>query len=170
LDKRRFHLEILRELARRLSTATAWPGGVGPREALRASLGARLDFAAAGPERLRALLGAGPASDPEVAAVLEAVREEEALRVARGFGLTASAPHAHVALRGWVGFCEAAVLAWLGKGEPTRDELRALLESALEPVLRALAADAPGAAALERARRPKPRVRLVPVTRPAPSP
>ena len=40
-------------------------------------------------------------------------------------------PGVRIAIRGWVGFAEAASLEWLERGELSRDELRELLVRAL---------------------------------------
>jgi hypothetical protein len=50
------------------------------------------------------------------------------------------APGVRIAVRGWVGFAEAASLEWLEHRELTRDELRDLLIQALTGAIGAAAA------------------------------
>lgn len=146
-DKHAFHQALLAESAARLSAATRWPAG-GFAEALRGSLEAQVTFAVRHPGLWHAI--------QRGAAVRERVHEDQVERTLRGLGAAASSPRARLLLRGWLGFCEAAIATWLRDRSLVRSELVALLAAALEPALVALGARTP-----PRPRADKPRVRLV---------
>jgi AcrR family transcriptional regulator len=153
-DQRAFHEALLAESARRLSAATRWPA-LGFAEALRVSLRAQIDFALRHGGLWRALRAA-PAE------VRERAHEDQAERTLRSVGETAGSAQARILLRGWVGFCESAIEAWLDRREIEPDELVSLLASVLErPLITIAAAPSP------RPRSQKPRVRLLGAARPA---
>ena len=77
------------------------------------------------------MLRAGIGSDREVAAIVEDVRSAMANRILDDFPGESRAPGVRIAVRGWVGFAEAASLEWLEHRELSRDELRDLLIQAL---------------------------------------
>jgi AcrR family transcriptional regulator len=77
-------------------------------------------------------------SDPEVAAAINAGREEQLQLLLDGLRAVedppieiAITPALEAALQGWVFFCEGAVLRWLEYGGLTREQLRLLLRNAL---------------------------------------
>jgi hypothetical protein len=77
-------------------------------------------------------LRAGIGSDPEVASVVEGVRSAMAGRILEDLPIGRPLPPAlRIAVRGWVGFAEAASLEWLERRDLDRDELRDLLIRAL---------------------------------------
>jgi predicted DNA-binding transcriptional regulator AlpA len=73
-----------------------------------------------------------------VAAIVERVRAAMARRILDDLaGEDTVPPGVRIAVRGWVGFTEAAVLDWLEHRDLTHDELRELLIQALRSVVEA---------------------------------
>ena len=73
-----------------------------------------------------------------MAAIVERVRAAMASRILDDLaGEDTVAPAVRIAVRGWVGFTEAAVLDWLEHRDLARDELRELLIQALRSVVEA---------------------------------
>ena len=117
---------------------------VGP--AMRGALDRHLDWIDANALAYRAIVQGGISSDANVAAIIEQSRDETVERLAAAFGLTASEPAHRLALRGWVGFLEAACLEWLDTRTLTRDEVATLLEASVVGALGAARAVVPSRA------------------------
>ncbi len=115
-----------------------------PLERIRAGLDAYLDFVVAHARPFSALLRGGIGSDPEVAAVVEGTRTRYMDRLlfdAAGTPLALAAsevPMVRIAVRGWLGFVEAASLEWLMRGQADRKQLRDLLVDTLLVTVRAV--------------------------------
>jgi hypothetical protein len=103
-----------------------------PLDRLADGLDRYLEYVATHARGFATVLRAGIGSDPEVAAIVEGVRAAMAQRILGDIaGGDAPSPGVRIAVRGWVGFAEAASLEWLERGELERDELRDLLIRAL---------------------------------------
>ena len=111
-----------------------------PQTRLCRSLTAYVDYVAASKEGYRAVLLGGAGSDPAVVAVVERARVAAVQRILADGGRPAS-PAVLIAIRGWIGFCEAAALAWLAQPELPRHVPLNLMMDAFGTVQRALAAD-----------------------------
>jgi len=85
------------------------------------------------------VLRAGIGSDREVAAIVEDVRSAMATRILDDLPGGEPSPGVRIAVRGWVGFAEAASLEWLERRELSREELRDLLIQALTGAIGAAA-------------------------------
>ena len=143
--KRDLYLAGLRTTAADLierTTAAARPE-LPPIERIRAGLDAYFDHMASHARPFLALMRGGIGSDPEVTTVLENVRAAFVERLfSRSEGtplaaLTATdAPLVVIAVRGWIGFVEAASLEWLARRAPDRDAVRDLLVDALLATMR----------------------------------
>jgi AcrR family transcriptional regulator len=153
-DQRAFHLALLAEAAERLSAAARLPQ-LRFDEALRASLQAQVQFALRHAGLWRALHTAP-------AAIRERLQDAQVERVLRSLGATSGSAQTRILLRGWLGFCDGAIEAWLDRREIEPSELVSLLLSALERPLSTIAAGSS-----PRPRSQKPRVRLLGATRPA---
>ena len=128
--RRELYIEVVR---RRLEVPVLpipeYLQGATVRERLDASVGRWLDEVARGRETWLAAVGAAEIGDPEIAAIVEASREEGAMRAAEvmGFG-----PAEHLSperlgmLRAWLALAEAAIVQWLDRGRLTRDQVRLL--------------------------------------------
>ncbi len=153
-DQRAFHQALLAESALRFSAATRRPEHSIP-GALRVSLRAQIGFAMRHEGLWRALRTAP-------AGIRERVHEDQVERTLRSLGATPGSAQTRILLRGWAGFCEGAIEAWLDRREIEPSELATLLASTLEPALAAIGTGTP-----PRPRSRKPRVRLVGAARPA---
>ncbi|MBK9035707.1 MAG: TetR/AcrR family transcriptional regulator [Myxococcales bacterium] len=122
-----------------------------PLERIRAGLDAYLDFVVAHARPFAALLRGGIGSDPEVAGVIEGTRTryvERLLSDTENTPLAAIAasevPMVRIAVRGWLGFVEAASLEWLIRGQAERVALRDLMVDTLLVTLRGVLAPVTG--------------------------
>jgi hypothetical protein len=107
-----------------------------PLERLSAGLDRYLEYVDTHARGYATVLRAGIGSDPEVAAIVEGVRSAMAGRILDDMTVERDAPAGvRIAVRGWVGFAEAASLEWLERRDLTRDELRELLIQALTSVV-----------------------------------
>ncbi len=151
--KRDLYLAGLRTTADDLiatTTAAASPS-LPPLERMRAGLDAYLDHVSHHARPFVALMRGGIGSDPEVVAVIEGVRAtyvQRFLENAEGTPLAgmlmANRPLVRIAIRGWIGFVEAASLEWLTRKDVERTTLRDVLVDALLASLRIGAAGPSG--------------------------
>jgi hypothetical protein len=129
----------LREAARQLVDETLSAGAAAsPEEGVRRGLETYLGFVERRGRAYVALMRGGIGSDPEVAAVIEEVR---ATILARIFAeLPAGVrrgPLARAALRGWIGFVEAASLDWVARRAVSKRQLVGLATAVLLEAVRA---------------------------------
>jgi AcrR family transcriptional regulator len=143
--KRDLYLAGLKATADELiaSTTAATNNDLPPLERMRAGLDAYLDHVSRHARPFVALMRGGIGSDPEVVGVIEGVRAtyvERFLERAEGTPLAglllANRPLVRLAVRGWIGFVEAASLEWLQRKDVEREVLRNMLVDALLASLR----------------------------------
>lgn len=144
--KRDLYLAGLRTTAAELiasTTAATSDMSMPPLERMRAGLDAYLDHVSRHARPFVALMRGGIGSDPEVVGVIEGVRAtyvERFLEKAEGTPLSdlllSNRPLVRLAVRGWIGFVEAASLEWLQKKDVERTTLRDMLVDALLASLR----------------------------------
>jgi len=141
--KRDLYLAGLRAIAVELleKTDVSKLPDVAPIEKIRHGVDAYLSFVAERARAYVALMRGGIGSDPEVHAIVEGVREALVDRLFTGPGSPLAGndhrtPLARTALRGWLGFSEAAVLHWLTHGDLTQAQVRDLLVDVLLPTIR----------------------------------
>lgn len=125
--KRDFYVATVREAAVELRNLTEPDGSLPPVERLRQGLEAYMDYVETHAVGYTTLLRGGIGSDGEVRAIVEETRTSMTERFLEGLEATEPTPAVRLALRGWMGFCEEASLAWLDERQPTRDELVTLL-------------------------------------------
>ncbi|HEY7619387.1 MAG TPA: TetR/AcrR family transcriptional regulator [Solirubrobacteraceae bacterium] len=131
-SKRDFYVAVVREAADEMQAVTDTPAGLPRLERLSAGLDRYLEYVETRARGFATVLRAGIGSDPEVAAIVEEVRSAMAARILDDLPVTGPPPPGvRIAVRGWVGFAEAASLEWLERREIGRDELRDLLIKAL---------------------------------------
>lgn len=139
--KRELYVEVVERRARELigaieAVVLAHPE-LGPLARLRAGLDAYLRHARADAPAYLALLGAGIGMDREIAAIVERTRRVFADRLLEQLPIAAR-PDTELAVRGFLGFVEAASVAWLARPELGREELVerlvAVLGAALAPL------------------------------------
>lgn len=143
--KRDLYLAGLKATAAELiaSTTIAAAPALPPLERMRAGLDAYLDHVSRHARPFVALMRGGIGSDPEVVGVIENVRATYVQRfldnadgTPLGGLLLTNLPLVRIAVRGWVGFVEAASLEWLQRKDVERTTLRDLLIDALLATLK----------------------------------
>jgi len=142
-SKRDFYVDVVRYSAREMVAFTELDRTLEPPARLLASLDRYLDYVESHARGYLTVLRAGIGSDPEVAAVVEHVRSQMVERT------LADIPHGRVdppapvriAVRGWIGFVEAASMDWLEHRGMSRDRLRDMLASQLGAALDAAKAE-----------------------------
>jgi AcrR family transcriptional regulator len=142
--KRDLYVAGLREIGAELvATTEAVPNDLPPIERVRAGIDAYLDHVQAQAAGYIALMRGGIGSDPEIVAVLDETRArliDQILDTAAGSPIAPVAGHPlfRISLRGWIGFVEAATIAWLATRDGPRVVLRDLLLEMLLSSLRAV--------------------------------
>ena len=112
---------------------------IGPR--LLKALGAHLDWIDEHALAYRAILQGGISSDRNVQAIVEESRAGVVSRLAEAFEFGDLSPAQRIAIRGWVGFLEAACLDWLIARDITKAHLARLLAASVPGTLRAAEVD-----------------------------
>ena len=131
-SKRDFYVAVVRHSAEEMQAVTESDPALPPIARLADGLDRYLEYVATHARGFATVLRAGIGSDPEVAAIVEGVRAAMARRILDDLATDHDPPPGvRIAIRGWVGFAEAASLEWLERGELSRDELRELLVRAL---------------------------------------
>jgi AcrR family transcriptional regulator len=144
-SKRDFYVAVVRHSADEMQAITETDPSLAPLDALADGLDRYLEYVEHHARGFATVLRAGIGSDPEVAAIVDGVRAAMARRILADVADGSSPPPAvRIAVRGWVGFAEAASLEWLERGELSRDELRDLLVRALTGAVAAAAEAAAG--------------------------
>lgn len=135
--KRAFYLATVRATSEELRARTAPDATRPPEERLRASLDGFLDYISENGATFRTLLRSAAGADAEVAAVASETRELLIARVLEGLDIETPSATLRIALRGWVGFVEAAVIEWIETREVERGVLRDLLATSLASIVAA---------------------------------
>ena len=139
-SKRAFYVAAVGKAADHLLEATdlprADPHGVPTITELREGMDAYLAYVEARGASYQFLLRGGMGGDTEVRGILERTRARFAERIEHGLG-DAIEPKVRIAVRGWVGFVEAASLEWIEQKHVEREALAAFLVDAFLAVLRA---------------------------------
>jgi AcrR family transcriptional regulator len=145
--KRDFYVAGLREIARDLlDKTTRHAPDLPPLDRIREGVDAYLDHVKAHARAFVALMRGGIGSDPEVASVIEGVRASYVDRFLNDIAGTPLASLAQgnklirTALRGWLGFVEAASIDWLTHDDVDRVRVREMVVEILVATLRAVGA------------------------------
>jgi AcrR family transcriptional regulator len=141
--KRDLYVAGLAEIAGELVDAiTRVPEGLAPIDRVRTGIDAYLDHITRHSRAFVALMRGGIGSDPEVAAVIEGVRTrlfDKFLTGSPFANLLAGDARFETAVRGWIGFVEAASIDWCVNPRLSRLELRELLVEVLFQVMQVVA-------------------------------
>jgi AcrR family transcriptional regulator len=137
-SKRALYLEGLRAAAAEMIAIGESDPGLPQAERLEIAVDAYLTYVREHAAAYRALLRGGIGTDPEVAAVVEEVREAIRDRVLAGFGVEQPRPRLRMAVTGWVGLVEAASLEWLARPAMSQEELLRILTAALPAIVSTL--------------------------------
>ena len=134
-SKRDFYVAVIRSAADEMQALTEPDPTLEPRERLAAALERYLEYVETHARGYATVLRAGIGSDPAVAEIVEEVRGAMVVRLLDDLPVTPAGEDPPVALRvavrGWVGFVEAASLDWLEHGGLGRADLREMLIAAL---------------------------------------
>jgi AcrR family transcriptional regulator len=145
-SKRDFYVAVVRHGAAQLEAATVIAEAASPEDGFVAGLDRYLDYVEEHASGFAAVLGAGIGNDPTVRAIVDDVRRAMTDRILENLTRRVeppvpSTPQVRVAVRGWVGFAEAASLDWLEHREVSREQLRDLLASTLVAAVTAAVSD-----------------------------
>ncbi len=135
--KHDLYLAAVSSAAKELRRATRPQAGIAGEEQVSRSLGAHVDWVEANALAYRAVMSGGANGDPRVRAIVERSRTEVFERVSHHFDITDPSPAVRIALRGWIGFLEAACLDWLRHKGIAKAELVRLLAASLPSALAA---------------------------------
>ena len=138
-SKRDFYVAVVRHSADEMQSVTETDPDLAPLERLSTGLDKYLEYVDTHARGYSTVLRAGIGSDREVAAIVEDVRSAMVTRILDDIPGGDPSPGVRIAVRGWVGFAEAASLEWLERRELSRDELRDLLIQALTGAIGAAA-------------------------------
>jgi AcrR family transcriptional regulator len=135
-SKRDFYVAVVRHAAQEMEDATLADPALPAEERLAVGLDQYLDYVEQHARGFAAVLGAGIGNDPEVTAVVEGVRGVMTDRILTALPAGADpggdrTAAVRIAVRGWVGFAEAASLEWLERRDVSRAELHGLLTATL---------------------------------------
>src|SRR3954468_9339559 len=144
--KRDLYVAGLREIADELVDAVLRVArDLPPVDRVRASVDAYLEHIARHSRAFVALMRGGIGSDPEVAAVVDSVRTRLFDKLLSGSALVSlvtSDARLETAMRGWIGFVEAASIDWCAQPRLSQGELRDLMTAVLVEVIRIAAPSA----------------------------
>jgi AcrR family transcriptional regulator len=129
--KRHLYVAGLREAARQLVAATEPPTAtISPERSRDAdlqkvahALESYFDFVEEKGPAFLALMRGGIGSDPQVARVVEETRVKLLSRILQQAPRELDRPIVRAALRGWIGFVEAASIRWLEKKDTAREAI-----------------------------------------------
>ena len=130
-SKRGYYTAVVRWVTDRLVAATEPDPERSPPERLRDGLRAHVDFAESHPVGYAAIVGGGNGADEEIQAICEEARARAARNLLDAIGMETPPPRVRIALRGWQGFVEGAVVEWIKARDMEREELIELMASAL---------------------------------------
>lgn len=132
--KRDLYVAALRHAGERLLAETdtaAGPADEPPAARLRRGLATYLDFVEQHGGAYTALIRGGLGADPGIVAVLDETRNGFVERILADLPRGRGRPLVRLAVRGWIGFVEAAVLDWQAHRRVARNELLTLLTATL---------------------------------------
>jgi AcrR family transcriptional regulator len=122
--KHDFYVAVVQYAAEQLLKETEPDPVLEPMESLRQGLNAYFAYVERHEKVYIALLRGGVGVDPQVAAIIDSVRQTYVRRILQRFpeGIRLS-PSYQIAISGWVGFIEATSIAWLEQRSMEREQL-----------------------------------------------
>jgi AcrR family transcriptional regulator len=135
--KREFYMAALREATGEMLRLIEPSLSLPPVEAMRAALDAYLGFVEDHAPAYRAVLRGGVGADPDVQRIADDFRDAMAERLLNGARIPQPAPEQRLAVRGWIGFVEAASLDWIDRRDLARPRLIQLLSQTFAAAMQA---------------------------------
>ena len=135
--KREFYMAALREATGEMLHLIEPSLSLPPVEAMRAALDAYLGFVEDHAPAYRAVLRGGVGADPEVQKIADDFRDAMAERLLNGARILQPTPEQRLAVRGWIGFVEAASLDWIDRQDLARPRLIQLLSQTFAAAMQA---------------------------------
>jgi AcrR family transcriptional regulator len=129
-SKRDYYVAVVRAVTEEMRAVlpdTALP----PDEQLRQGIEGYLDFAENHARAFRSVLEGGVGSDAEVRQIVDEIRALYIERILGALSIDSPSPVLQLALRGWIGFSEAATVQWLADRDVARPDLVRILIGAL---------------------------------------
>ncbi|MQS36239.1 TetR/AcrR family transcriptional regulator [Streptomyces katsurahamanus] len=144
-SKHGYYLAIVEDSAAGLLSRAAAHPELPRAERVRRTVDGYLRYAQNNEAAFRTIVTGGVGCDTEVQTIRDAVREELIAAIAEGaYGRRDLPPLARLALLGWLSGVEQIALDWLGRREPDRDRVCALLTRLLRSTLTAIGEFEPG--------------------------
>ncbi|MFI2379948.1 TetR/AcrR family transcriptional regulator [Streptomyces sp. NPDC018964] len=138
-SKRGYYLAIIEDSVAGLVSFAASGAGLPPAERVHRTIDSYLRYAEHNQAAYRAIVSGGVGFDTEVHAIRDGVREAIVATIAEGaYGRMDIAPVARMGLLAWVCSVEGAALAWIDRGELSRETMGELLVKTLGGALRAI--------------------------------
>ena len=131
--KHDFYVAVVQSAAEQLLQAIedASTEQLGSLERLRAGLNAYFAYAESHAQAYVTLMRGGVGADAQIAAIIDATRQTQVQRVLEGAAREKPlTPLHHIAISGWIGFVEAACIAWLEQRNVEREQLSDLATTA----------------------------------------
>jgi AcrR family transcriptional regulator len=129
-NKRDYYVAVVRAVTEEMRAVLPDPA-LPPDEQLSQGIEGYLDFAETHAHAFRSVLDGGVGSDAEVRQIVEEIRTLYIERILGALGIDSPSPVLCLALRGWIGFGEAATVEWLAHREVGRADLVQMLIAAL---------------------------------------
>lgn len=129
-NKRDYYVAVVRAVTEEMRDVLPDPS-LPPDQQLLQGIDGYLDFAESHAHAFRSVLDGGVGSDAEVRQIVEEIRTLYIERILGALSIDSPSPVLCLALRGWIGFGEAATVEWLAHREVGRADLVQMLVGAL---------------------------------------
>ena len=138
-SKRGYYLAIIEDSVAGLVSFAESGAALPPVQRVLRTVDSYLRYAEHNQAAYRAIVSGGVGFDTEVHAIRDGVREAIVATIAEGaYGRTDIAPVARMGLLAWVCSVEGAALAWIERGELSRETMSELLVKTLGGAMRAI--------------------------------
>ena len=132
-NKRDYYVAVVRAVTAEMREVLPDPS-LPPDQQLRQGIEGYLDFAENHAHAFRSVLDGGVGADADVRQVVEEIRTLYIERILGALSIDSPSPVLRLALRGWIGFGEAATVQWLAEREVARGDLVRMLIEMLNAV------------------------------------
>ena len=129
-SKRDYYVAVVRAVTQEMRAVLPDPSLPADQQ-LRQGIEGYLDFAENHAYAFRSVLDGGVGADAEVRQIAEEIRTLYIERILAALSIDSPSPVLCLALRGWIGFGEAATVQWLAERDVARADLVRMLTGAL---------------------------------------